>query len=225
MIVLQSIPLSAPAAGKSIWLPKVSAVSGLILTLLLCGCASAAPWKKQAFALTAPATETGAGTHTNLLSLRRVTFSPLFEGRALVYRTGENSYEQDPYAEFLVPPNEMLEDCLRLYLRQGHAFAAVLDPDSGLHSSCSMAVSVNQLYGDFRQPDKPFAVLQMRFLLYSTTPADYGHVLWQHEYRRNLPVARRSAETLVAGWNAGLQGIMEEVNTALTQLAISETNR
>jgi hypothetical protein len=65
----------------------------------------------------------------------------------------------------------------------------------------------------------------MHFLLYSTNPADYGRVLWQQEFSKSLPLARRTAATLIAGWNAGLQEIMEEVNTALNQLAISGTNQ
>ena len=190
--------------------------------MLLCGCASRAPWKKEAFALTAPSGETGSAAHTNVLSLHRVTVSPLFDGQPLVYRTGEDSYERDPYAEFLVPPNRMLEQCLRNGLRNGHAFADVPDPGGSPKSSCSMDVSVSQLYGDFRQPEKPFAVLQLRFLLHSTEPANRGRVLWQRELSKRLPLAHRTPAALVAGWNAGLRQIMEEVNTELNHLPIPE---
>jgi uncharacterized lipoprotein YmbA len=222
MIALQSIPLPAPAPGKSILRQQFMPVAVLIMTLLLCGCASESPWKEQAFAFETPAAEIGDYSHTNVLSLRGVAVSPLFEGKALVYRTGDDIYERDPYADFLVPPDQMLDEDLRLYLRAGHAFAAVLDPDSGLQSSCCMAVSVSQLYGDFRQADKPVAVLQMHFLLYSTNPAHYGRALWQQEFSKRIPVARRTAATLIAGWDAGLQNTMDEVNTEMKHLVISE---
>ncbi|MDB6121592.1 MAG: uncharacterized protein JWQ71_585 [Pedosphaera sp.] len=222
MTTLESITLlSSPAKGP-IPLRQISLVSGLILALLLCGCASRAHWKKEAFALAAPSGETGAAAHTNVLSLNRVTVSPLFDGQPLVYRTGENSYERDPYAEFLVPLNRMLEQCLRAYLHKGHAFAVVLAPGSGLKSSCSMEISVSQFYGDFRQPDKPFAVMQLRFLLYSTEPANRGRMLWQRELSKRFPLAHRTPAALVDAWNAGLQQIMEDINTELKYLAVPE---
>jgi ABC-type uncharacterized transport system auxiliary subunit len=222
MITLQPIPSPAPRAGKSILLHQLFPVLGLCLTLLLCGCASESPWKKETFALTAPSAKTGAGAHTNILCLRRVTVSPLYGGKLLVYRTGENGYERDPYAEFLVPPNQMMDECLRFCLRDGHAFAAVLEPDSGLKSSCFMDVSVSQLYGDFRQFDKPFAVLQMRFVLYVTTPANDGRMIWQREFSKRLPLAHRTSTDLVAVWDTELQEIMDEANTNLRELTIPE---
>ena len=222
MTALRSIPISPPPAKGSFALRQLLTASGLTLALLVGGCSSNAPWKKQAFALATPSGGTGPVAHTNILSLRRVTVSPLYGGKALVYRTGDNSYERDPYAEFLVPPNQMMDECLRMCLRDGHAFGAVLEPDSGLNSSCFMEASVSQLYGDFRQPGKPLAVLQIRFELYMTTPADDGRMVWQRELSKRLPLAHRTAAALVAGWSAGLQEIMDEVNTELKHVEIPE---
>jgi ABC-type uncharacterized transport system auxiliary subunit len=222
MISLKSNPAPPPPARRSIALPQLLLVSGLAATLLLCGCASRAHWKQETFALTAPSDQTGSAAHTNILSLHRVTVSPLFAGQSFVYRTGENSYERDPYAEFLVPPNQMLEQCLRTYLRNNHAFADVLDSGSGLKSSYSLEASVSQLYGDFRQPNQPFAVLQLRLLLYSTDLSNRGRVLWQRELSKRIPLAHRTPAALVAGWNAGLQQIMEEANAELNHLEVPE---
>jgi ABC-type uncharacterized transport system auxiliary subunit len=191
-----------------------------ILALLLGGCASRAHWKKETFALTAPSAGPGPAAHTNILSLRRVTVSPLFEGRPLVYRTGEHTYETDSYAEFLVPPARMLEECLRARLRNGHAFAGVLDLGGNLKPDCSLDVSVSLLYGDFQRPDRPLAVLQMRFLLYSADPRDRGRVLWAREFLKSVPFTRRTPAALVAAWDTALQQIMDEVNADLKQLII-----
>lgn len=197
-------------------------VSSLILALTVCGCARQAHWKKEEFALAAPPEVAGDAARTNVLLLPRLTVSPLFEGQALVYRTGENSYERDPYAQFLVSPSRMLEQSLRAYLRNGHAFADVLDSGSSLNSSCALQVSVSQLYGDYRQPNAPSAVLQLRFLLYSTEPSNRGRMLWQRELSKRMPLARRTPALLVAGWNAGLQQIMEEINTELNHLSLPD---
>jgi ABC-type uncharacterized transport system auxiliary subunit len=220
MRIFQFRSIPSVKTGGSIALRHVILLSSLILVLVLCGCASRAKskWKKDEFAITTPASEAGPAAHTNVLSLHRVTVAPLFEGQPFVYRTGENSYERDPYAEFFVTPNRMFEQCLRVYLRNGHAFADVLDPGSNLKSSCSMEISVSQLYGDFRQPKQPFAVLQLRFLFYSTEPDTVGRVLWEQEFSKQLPIAQRTPKALVAGWNAGLKQIMEETNMELKRL-------
>jgi uncharacterized lipoprotein YmbA len=190
------------------------------VALLLCGCASRAPWKKATFALTAPSAEPGLAAHTNLLSLRRVTVSPLFAGRPLVYRTAGHTYETDPYAEFLVSPDRMLAECLRVRLRNGHAFANVLDSGSNLKPSCSLDVSVSRLYGDFQRPDQHFAVLQLRFLLYSAEPRDRGRVLWTREIFKSVPFARRTPAALVSAWDTALQQIMDETNAELKNLVL-----
>jgi len=221
MITFPSSPIAPSAAGRKIALRRFLLGCGLSLTLLFCGCAPRSAWRQESFALTVPSSgDTGPATHTNILSLCRVTVSPLFEDQPLVYRTGENSYEQDPYAEFLVPPGRMLEECLLIGLRNGHAFSAVLDTGSNLKAACSLEVSVSRLYGDFRQPGKPLAVLQMRFLLYSTGPAHREHLLWQREFSKSVPLAHRTAATLLAGWNTGLQQIMQETNQELKRLAV-----
>jgi ABC-type uncharacterized transport system auxiliary subunit len=222
MITLRTSPTTPPPAGKPIARWQLLLLSGLTVALLLCGCTSRTHWRREEFAFATPADETGTAAHTNILSLRGVKVSPLFEGQALVYRTGENSYEHDAYAEFLIPPSRMLDNYLRISLRNGHAFAEVLNSGSSLDSSCSMEISVNELYGDFRQSDKPQAVLQLRFLLYSTEPDNYGRVLWQGELSRHLPVAHRTPAALVAGWEAGLQQIMDEVNADLDHLAVPD---
>jgi uncharacterized lipoprotein YmbA len=211
----------SPATRTSA-LRQLLAMTGLIAATLFCGCASHAHWKKEAFALTAPSGEVGSAAHTNALALHRVTVSPFFAGQPLVYRTGEQSYERDPYAQFLVPPNQMLEQCLRAYLRNGHAFAEVLDPGSDLKSSCSAEVSVSQLYGDFRQRDKPLAVLQLRFLLYSTEAGSRGRVLWEGELSERRPFTPRTPAALFAGWDAALQQIMSQINTELQRLPLPE---
>jgi ABC-type uncharacterized transport system auxiliary subunit len=217
MMILHSNPKSTAATRISMVLQGCLLASSLILALLLVGCVSRAKWKKESFALTAPSDQAGTAVHTNVLSLRRVTVSPSYDGKSLVYRTGENSFERDPYAEFLVTPNRMFEQCVRGYLRNGHVFAEVVDPGSSLKSSLSMEIAVTQLYGDFRQPKQPFAVLQLRFLLYSTESPNLGRVIWQREFSKRVPLAHRTPAAVVEGWNAGLRQIMEEVNGELSR--------
>ncbi len=153
-------------------------------------------------------------TSTNVLSLRRVAVSPLFEGQSFVYRTGQDSYERDPYASFFVVPARMFEECLRHELRGGGAFAQVAEPGSALTPSHSAEVNVSDLYGDFRNPAHPAAVLRLRILLFHAASRS-GDLLWEKEFSARIPFATRTPAALVAAWNQGLRQIMSRLDADL----------
>ena len=85
----------------------------LFVAAILCGCASGPRWTRQMFAFSLPSDTPATISNTNLVALRRVSISPLFQSRSFTYRTAENSYEQDPYAGFLIPPEQALAESIR----------------------------------------------------------------------------------------------------------------
>src|SRR5260370_19544053 len=99
-----------------------------------------------------------------ILRIRNLQIAAPFEGRLLVYRTGEFSYEDDPYAEFLESPAEGLVVSVREWLRGHGGFSDVVDSGSVLKANMLVEISVSQLFGDFRRPEYPVAVMTMRFV-------------------------------------------------------------
>src|SRR5579859_7034863 len=84
----------------------------------LTGCISRPALKKQTFTFNAPAVSaTNAVAGNGVLGIRNLQVAAPFEGRLLVYRTGDFSYVRDPYAGFLEPPDEELVAPLRGWLR------------------------------------------------------------------------------------------------------------
>ena len=59
---------------------------------------------------------------TNLVVVNRLSISPLFQSRSFTYRTAENTYEQDPYAGFLIPPEQALAESIRASMRASGVF-------------------------------------------------------------------------------------------------------
>ncbi len=106
---------TSPAFPRSI----VSVLAILAAVLALCGCLSKPPLHKQTFTFGAPPTASGsAGAGDRVLGIRSLRIAPPFDGRSLVYRTGEFSYVRDPYAEFLDPPEEEMMAPVRGWLRR-----------------------------------------------------------------------------------------------------------
>lgn len=187
------------------------------------GCGSESIWKSQNFALASPpdSSSSAGGAKTNIVTLRRVTVSPLFQARSFTYRTGENAYEHDPYASFFVSPERALEEPIRDWLRDGGAFGCVTEPGSGLTPSLAAEVSITELYGDFRKQDHPTGDLEIHFILYEVNRDGPGRILLDKIYAHQTSMAKAAPAALAAAWDADLRAIMGEINSALAQLPLN----
>lgn len=186
------------------------------LMLLAAGCLSRPALVRQNFALqNPPATNSVAATNSHVLSLRSVDVSPLFAGRALVYRTGPNSYELDSYAGFLVAPDRALAIPIRSHLRNSGLFADVIEPGNPVHADEFLEVHVSEFYGDFRKSEPPAAVLSLRVIFFESKNFATAQVILNKEYSRRLPLKSNTAADLVAAYDQALAEIMAEVATDL----------
>lgn len=179
----------------------------IVLGLLLTGCLSRPSLVHQDFALQTPAAAGAAPAGHAVLAVRPIEVSPLFAGRALVYRTGPNTYETDPYAGFLVAPHDALGIPIRAHLANSGLFASVVEPGSLLTADQVLQVRVVELYGDFRQPGQPAAVLSLRMVF----AAAGGNILLQKDYSRSVPLKKNTAAEVVAGYDQALAAIMADV--------------
>jgi len=185
----------------------------LLLAAILCGCASAPPWPRQTFAFSLPSDPPAPISQTNLVSLHRLSISPLFQSRSFTYRTAENSYVQDPYAGFVIPPEQALTESIRAWMRASNAFGCVVEPGSGLTPTLVAEVSINQIYGDFRKASQPVGTMELHFILYEVKEGDAGRIVLDKVCARETPLARKTADALMAAWNTDLHGIMEEIQS------------
>jgi len=188
----------------------------LVLTLfatILCGCASDPGWKRRVFAFSLPADPPIMTLRTNIITLSRVSISPLFQSRSFTYRTAENAYEQDPYAGFLIPPERALAEPIRAWLRASGVFGRVAEPGSGLTATLVAEVSVNELYGDFRKAAQPAGTMEIHFICYEVKDGIPGRIVLDKVCARETPLSRKSPDALMAAWDADLREIMEEINS------------
>lgn len=156
-----------------------------------------------------------AGDKTLLVSGLRI--SPRYADKSFVYRTSESGYEADFYNQFLISPDTMLSEELRKGLAASPAFKYVVGSSSQLQPNYVLEGSVNALYGDFRNLDKPVAVLEIEFFLHNEDSANPGIVL-QKRYVKAVPLSGRSPEALVKGWSQALGSILTDLNTDLEKI-------
>ena len=186
----------------------------LFAAAVLCGCASDPVWKRQVFAFSQPADPPATNVPSNIVALNRVSISPLFQSRSFTYRKAEDSYEQDPYAGFLIPPERALGEAIRAWLRASGVFGRVLDPGSGLAPTLIAEVSINELYGDFRKSSQPAGIIEVHFVCYEVKDEAAGRIVLDKVCTRETPMTRKTPGALMAAWNADLREIMDEINSA-----------
>jgi cholesterol transport system auxiliary component len=183
----------------------------LALMLLAAGCLSRPALVRQDFLLqTPPLTHPAVRPIGGVLTLTSCNVSPPFAGQALVYRIGPSAFETDPYAGFLVPPDETLAIAMRDWLARSGLFTSVAEPGGSSAAGQTLHVFVDELYGDLRAPGRPQAVLSLGFVLLGAKTENGSQVLFQKEYSRHLPVPQNTAAAIVAGWNQALGEIMDE---------------
>lgn len=136
--------------------------------------------------------------------------APQFEGKPLVYRFDEVRYEADFYNEFLVAPRMMFKEHSEAWLRRaGYAVAAHATPHTA-----TLRGRVSALYGDFRDPRRPLAVLALRFALMPPGKDDVAAIL-ERSYDYAIPLADRRAATLVEGLSIAFGRALADMDGAL----------
>ena len=185
----------------------------LLAACIFVGCTSNPRWKRQVFTFSLPADPPTTNAQTNIVALSRVSISPLFQNRSFTYRTAENTYELDPYAGFLVPPERTLAGPIRAWMRASGVFGRVVEPGSGLTPTLVAEVSVNELYGDLRQASRPVGTMEIHFICYEVKDGDPGRIVLDRVCAHETPLARKTPNALMAAWDADLREIMGEINS------------
>jgi len=185
----------------------------LLAAMLMTGCSSSSQWTRRAYSFslaTDPPTTNASG---EIVALSRVAISSLFQSRSFTYRTAENSYEHDPYAGFLVPPERALGESIRAWMRDSGVFGRVVEPGSSLMPTRAAEVFVNELYGDFRNASQPIGKMEIHFLYYEVKDGMPGRIVLDKVYARETSLKGKTPGDLMAAWDVDLREIMQQVSS------------
>lgn len=198
----------------------------IVLVLALCtGCVGIEKSypDKRYFVLEAPANPTTSNPSTNeTLQVSNIRVSPRYADRGFVYRTSEAGYESDFYNQFLVAPASLITEEVRKGLIGSQLFKYVIGASNQSQPSYVLEGTVNALYGDFRNPNSPKAVLEMEFFLTSEIPGKPGIVM-QKRYAKSLPLNGRTPEALIKGWNQALEEILTSLGADLKAVTVRDS--
>jgi ABC-type uncharacterized transport system auxiliary subunit len=187
---------------------RLARTAVLLLSLFCFGCVSferSYP-EKRYFVIEVKASTDNNPDAGQVLSMPYLQISPRYADRGFIYRTSETEYESDFYNQFLSSPAVMITEETRKALAASAKFKHVVGPTSPLTANYVLEGSINALYGDFRKPTSPAAVLEIEIFLHNENPGNPGVVL-QKRYMKSVPLNERSPEALVRGWSEALEAI------------------
>jgi cholesterol transport system auxiliary component len=178
--------------------------------------------EKHYFVLnSSPAEDISSPDTGKVITVRRIRVSPKYEGKGLVYRLGELSYESDFYNEFFISPVSMFTEEIRKRLAGSGLFKHVVDPSSLLDSIYVLEGAVMALYGDYRVSTAPKAVMGIQFLLLQETAVN-PKIIFQRQYHKEEPLKGNTPDALVKSWNSALSQILTEFETDLKNNILKE---
>lgn len=151
-----------------------------------------------------------------VLKVRKFRVAPRFDGRGLVYRLSEQRYESDYYHEWFIAPNAMVTQQVQNWLAASGLFAHVVASGSTADETHVLEGTVAILYGDFREPAHPKALLEIQIVLLDAGALD-GGILSQRDYRREVALPAPTPEALVQGWNDALRDALTDAEADLAK--------
>ena len=183
-------------------------ISGLAFS----GCLSRPPLNKETFAFSAPMPNGSSQTHSGrVLGIKPIRIDSPFNGREIIYRTGEFSYQRNEYAEFLGTPAEQLAGLVGGIMATNGYFSAVVRAGSTARPDTVMEINVSQLYGDIQNPESPSAVVALQVVMMNATNGMTDAVVFRGNYSRRIPMKSTAPAALMESWNEAFVEILPEV--------------
>ena len=170
----------------------------------------------QNYALELPSPPAGA-PGTRSISVLPFSAAPEASDQMLLYRADELRYESDFYNRLLVPPGQMLTSELRQWLSKSKA-GQMREPGAPLPSDLIVQPRLTGLYADYRDVQRPRAVVAMDIVLIARDGSGRRQ-LFERSYRRAVPMRQVSPAAAVEGWGLGAGQIFSEFTKDLRRAA------
>lgn len=196
---------------KPVW------VASLSLSLALTGCLNLNKTypEKRSFVLdVAPEQRDPAPDAAMVLKIGRFRVSPLFVGRAMVYRIGELQYENDFYDEWFIAPGALLAEQFHDWLSKTGRFRFVLMGTNHIEPTHLLEGSVTEFYGDYRLTASPKAIFGIE--LHVLDGQTERQVILTRAYRNEVSLADRSPDALARGLTQAVRLVLAEFERELT---------
>jgi len=177
--------------------------------------------EKRSFVLDvgAPPQETPANGAI-VLKINKLRVSPLFAGRAMVYRVADLQYESDFYDEWFVAPGTLVTQQVHQWLSRSAGFEMVVVGTNHVEPTHLLEGTVTEFYGDFRAAPRAVLGLELHLL-----DAIHERQFFRRTYHQDVPLSDQSSEALARGLTEALRAVLVDVVKDITAVELVRTPR
>jgi cholesterol transport system auxiliary component len=137
-----------------------------------------------------------------------------YDGREFLYRRADGQLVADFYNGFSAGPAELVTAATADWVKASGLFGAVLEPGISADAAYSLEGTVLAVYGDFRDPKRPAAVLEVQLYLIRAAPTARELVL-DRRFAERVDVADASPTAFAKGYNEALARILQRLERDL----------
>jgi cholesterol transport system auxiliary component len=177
--------------------------------------------EKRSFVLDvgAPPQETPANGAI-VLKINKLRVSPLFAGRAMVYRVADLQYESDFYDEWFVAPGTLVTQQVHQWLSRSAGFETVVVGTNHVEPTHLLEGTVTEFYGDFRAAPRAVLGLELHLL-----DAIHERQFFRRTYHQDVPLSDQSSDALARGLTEALRAVLVDVVKDITAVELVRTPR
>ena len=177
--------------------------------------------EKRSFVLDvgAPPQETPANGAI-VLKINKLRVSPLFAGRAMVYRVADLQYESDFYDEWFVAPGTLVTQQVHQWLSRSAGFETVVVGTNHVEPTHLLEGTVTEFYGDFRAAPRAVLGLELHLL-----DAIHERQFFRRTYHQDVPLSDRSSDALARGLTEALRAVLVDVAKDIAAVELVRTPR
>ena len=151
------------------------------------------------------------------LTVRDFSVSPGYQGREIVYKTGNNIARADFYNLYFVLPGPMIAQLTRSWIKDSGLFDSVIPMSSHMDADYLLEGTIVSIYGDLRDPANPGAVMEINFLLLKSTDFEY-EIVFQNKYKSHTRMEGTGTGLLIEGLNKSLEDILASLEEDLAEV-------
>lgn len=152
------------------------------------------------------------------LHLRAIRPAAPYSDAALWYRVGQNAFEKDYQRRFISSPDNQLRQPLLDWLTSSGATlcGGIKDPAG---QRFTVEPHLLAFYTDFTDKEKPFAFVQMRFVVLGYNPTcRCGKIVWDKTFQATSPLAAKpNGEQIAQALSATAGDVLGQLLDALAQ--------
>ena len=142
-----------------------------------------------------------------VLKINKFRVSPLFAGRAMVYRVADLQYESDFYDEWFVAPGTLVTQQLQQWLSRSTGIQLVIAGTNHVEPTHLLEGTVTEFYGDFRTDPRAVLGLELQLLdaLHERQP------LIRRTYHQDVALSDRSPDAVARGLTEALRVVLVDL--------------